>query len=375
MAKKVAVVLFNLGGPDSKEAIKPFLFNFFTDKNIIRLPYPFRWGLAKLIAARRSKREAGESYGELGDRSPLLENSRAQAHSLEKYLNAEAGGKDYRCFITMRYWHPMAPQVTKEVKDWGADEIILLPLYPQFSTTTTRSSLQVWNNACRKNGLDCPTRLVCCYPTDADFVGTSARKVREIYDEAAAKSRRKKGKKPRILLSAHGLPISVIKDGDPYQFQCEETARAIMEATGLKDADWLVSYQSRVGPQKWVGPATEEEIERAGEENVPLIIYPHAFTQEHVETLVELGIEYKEVADEAGVPDYYVVPTVGTDAQFIRGLAAMVKKAEDWENGKIAPDTGERLCPGSCRRCCVQEGELVCGVEKQETAVQDKKAA
>ena len=136
---KTAVVLFNLGGPDSKESIKPFLFNFFMDKNIIRAPLPVRWMVANLIAIRRSKREAGESYGELGDKSPLLENSQQQAKALEEKL-----GADHKVFICMRYWHPMADEVAQQVKDYDPDKIILLPLYPQYSTTTTRSSLQTW---------------------------------------------------------------------------------------------------------------------------------------------------------------------------------------------------------------------------------------
>ena len=141
MSEKVAVVLFNLGGPDSKNAIKPFLMNFFMDKNIIRLSVPFRCFLASMIANRRSKREAGESYGELGDKSPLLENTEKQAKALEKVLKTDSRGTKFKTFVAMRYWHPMSAQVVRDVRDWGADRVVIVPLYPQFSTTTTWSSL------------------------------------------------------------------------------------------------------------------------------------------------------------------------------------------------------------------------------------------
>ena len=165
--EKVAVVLFNLGGPDSKNAIQPFLMNFFMDKNIIRVPIPFRCFIAAMIAKRRSKREAGESYGELGDKSPLLENTTAQAKALEKALKSDSRGTKenvaFKTFVCMRYWHPMADEVVRHVKNWSPDEVVLLPLYPQFSTTTTRSSFQEWDKACEKEKYDVPTTHICCY--------------------------------------------------------------------------------------------------------------------------------------------------------------------------------------------------------------------
>ena len=182
--KKIAVVMLNLGGPDSKNAIKPFLMNFFMDKNIIRLPVPFRCILAWMISTRRSKREAGESYGELKNKSPLLENSQAQAKALEKMLKAEAGDIQYKTFICMRYWHPMSAQVVREVRDWGADEIVILPLYPQFSTTTTGSSLQVWNKAMFQAGYERPTSMIGCYPFNDGFIAASAQNIQTQLDQA-----------------------------------------------------------------------------------------------------------------------------------------------------------------------------------------------
>jgi protoporphyrin/coproporphyrin ferrochelatase len=344
---KTAIVLFNLGGPDSKEAIRPFLINFFMDWNIIRLPYPFRWMIARLIAWRRSKKEAGDSYGELGDKSPLLANSLEQAAALEAVLNT--GDTNYKTFIAMRYWHPMADEVAAQVKAWNPDHIVLLPLYPQYSTTTTRSSFQVWQKACAKVGLSTPWNLVCCYPYENGFIKACAENVRSVYEKAALET----GMSPRILLSAHGLPEDIVKDGDPYQSHCERSAEEIIRATGIENADWQICYQSRVGPKKWLGPSTEEALERAAHDQVPVVILPHAFTQEHVETLVEIEIEYREVADHLGVPGFYRVPTVGTHPDFIRGLADMVIAAP--RAPKIAPNTGVSLCESKFGCCAMRE--------------------
>lgn len=340
---KTAVVLFNLGGPDGKEAIKPFLFNFFTDPNIIRLPYPLRWIIAKLISTRRSKREAGTSYGELGDKSPLLANTQEQADALEAVL-----GEDHKVFIAMRYWHPMANETAFRVTQYDPDRVVLLPLYPQYSTTTTRSSYQAWKKAANKIGLNKPTKLVCCYPTENGFVRASAVNIREIYEKAMLET----GQKPRVLFSAHGLPEDIVKAGDPYQAQCEKSAEDIIAATGIENPDWQICYQSRVGPKKWIGPSTEEALERAAKDSVPVVILPHAFTQEHVETLVEIELEYREKADHLGVPGFYRVPTVGTHPDFIRGLADMVLSSGNAP--AIASNIGVSVCPSGSKECAMR---------------------
>lgn len=352
--KKTAIVLFNLGGPDSKEAIRPFLLNFFNDPNIVRLPKPARALLAQFIAWRRTKKQAGQSYGELGNKSPLLENSTAQAKALEQSLNAGGDGI-YKSFVCMRYWHPMADEVAQDVKDWAPDNIVLLPLYPQYSTTTTRSSRQAWQAAKEKCGLSAPEKFICCYPFEKGFIAASAAQLMDVYKKAEVET----GMRPRILLSAHGLPESIVKDGDPYQWQCERSAEAIIAALGVKDLDWTICYQSRVGAQKWIGPSTEEELRRAAKDGVPVVILPHAFTQEHVETLVEIEIEYREVADHLGVPGFYRVPTVGLHPDYIAGLAEMVRHA----HVDIAPDTGAALCPHSFKECAAR----VFGVCNQKT--------
>jgi len=344
---KTAVVLFNLGGPDSKEAIEPFLMNFFTDKNIIRAPYPVRWCLAKMISRKRSKKEAGESYAELGDKSPLLENSTKQAKALKKALNADKNNQ-YEVFVCMRYWHPMADEIVQKVKKWGADQVVLLPLYPQFSTTTTRSSFEDWDKAVKKHDLAIPSSGICCYPWESGFIQASADNILKIYKKAL---KTYKGKKlPRVLFSAHGLPEKIVKAGDPYQWQCEQGAEKIAKAMGVKNLDWEICYQSRVGPLKWIGPSTEDALKKAVADEVPVVIYPHAFTQEHVETLVEIDIEYRELAEEWGIVGMEKVDTVGTHKAFIEGLSKLVQQSLKQEC--VLPDGGKRLCPKNWSECC-----------------------
>lgn len=348
MSQKIAVVLFNLGGPDGKDSIQPFLMNFFMDKNIIPAPAPIRFCLAKYISFKRTRREAGESYSFLGDRSPLLKNTNAQRDALEKALND--GDDEYKVFICMRYWHPMAPEVVGQVKDWGADKILLLPMYPQFSTTTTWSSMGVWKQACEDAGLKTETSMVCCYPTNEGFIEASIQNILTEFDRA------KKHDKIRILFSAHGLPEKIVKGGDPYQWQCEQTAQKI--ADGLKEKlgdrmpDWKICYQSRVGRLKWIGPSTEEMIEKSVEEGYALIIYPHAFTQEHVETLVELDIEYRDVAEKHVKRGYYRAQTVGTHEAFLSGLAKLVKEHE--ARSDVTAEGFECICPDKFGRCCMR---------------------
>ena len=338
---KTAVIMMNLGGPDCKESIRPFLMNFFMDENILRIPVPFRCFLAAMIARKRTKKEAGESYGELGDKSPLLDNTKAQAAALQAAL-----GDDFSVHIHMRYWHPMAPQVVYGLREENPDKIIILPLYPQYSTTTTRSSLNVLAKAMREQGFtETPIDVICCYPFKHEFIQASARLVKAEYERMNTA--------PRVLFSAHGLPEDIIKDGDPYQWQCEESARLMAEATGIEDMDWQVCYQSRVGPKKWIGPSTEEALEQAAKDGKGVLIYPHAFVSEHVETLVELDVEYKEVAEELGIHDYGRVPTLSVDQEFINGLADMVKTRQAAGQTGISPDSGQRLCPAGHKRCCM----------------------
>jgi ferrochelatase len=278
---KTAVILFNLGGPDSLDAVEPFLFNLFNEAVL---------------------------------------------------------GPDHRVFVAMRYWHPFASEALAAAQAWGAERVVLLPLYPQFSTTTTRSSLREWRGLARQWNV--PTEAVCCYPDEPGLVAAITALVRAGYAEAA------KAGRPRILFSAHGLPQSVVDRGDPYPAHVETTARAVVAALGVPDVDWVVCYQSRVGPMKWIGPSTEQELERAGEDGVPVVVVPIAFVSEHSETLVELDIEYRHRAEALNIPAYVRVPAVGHHPDFIAGLARLVR-----DPGALRG----RGCASAGQRCPFQE--------------------
>lgn len=310
---KTAVVLFNLGGPDSPDAVEPFLFNLFNDKAIISAPQPIRWILAKTISRKRAP-VAKEIYAHLGGKSPLLELTTDQAQALEKNL-----GDDFKVFIAMRYWHPMSHETAQKVKDYNPDNIVLLPLYPQYSTTTTGSSVDDWFRAAKKIGLVQSTRTLCCYPVNYGFVDAVA-------DLIETTLKKETGADPRILFSAHGLPKKIIAAGDPYQYQVEQTAKAVMDKLSHLKNDWAVCYQSRVGPLEWIGPSLDDEMKRAAKDGVGVCIIPIAFVSEHSETLVELDIEYREQADKLGVRPYLRVPAVATHQAFIEGLSGLVRR-------------------------------------------------
>ena len=337
-----AVVLYNLGGPDGPDDVRPFLFNLFNDPMIIGAPAPIRWLLAKMISRKRAP-IAQEIYAHIGGGSPLLVNTRAQSDALEKMLNA-GGYETYKCFVAMRYWHPMADAVMGEVMAAKPDRIVLLPLYPQFSTTTVGSMMRVWAQAARRRKLDIPVTALCCYPTDPGFVGAVSGLLASALAGVSCDT-----SNLRVLFSAHGLPKQIVEGGDPYQSQVEQTAAAVMKDLG-QDLDWLCCYQSRVGPLEWIGPSTDDEIERAGADGKSVVIVPIAFVSEHSETLVELDIEYRELADKAGVAEYIRVATVGTAPAFIDGLADLVR-------GNIA--AGCDICSGDANasggRVCADE--------------------
>ncbi len=336
---RTAVVLFNLGGPDSPRSIQPFLNNLFNDPAIIGIPWPLRPLLASVISHRRQK-EARRIYDRIGGSSPLLENTRLQAEALEAAMDDEG----LKVFVAMRYWHPMSEDTAIEVAEFKPDRIILLPLYPQFSTTTTASSLREWRRAWRRHGADVPTRAVCCWPRQEGLVACHAGLLREALEEAA-------GAPVRVLFSAHGLPETVIRGGDPYQWQVEQTSAAVARAAGLGEGDWTVAYQSRVGPLAWIGPSVEEEIERAGREDRGVVVVPVAFVSEHSETLVELDIEYRELAHGAGCTPYIRVAAPGCDARFIAGLAGIVRSVRDGDRPDLAAECGGRSCPAGLRKC------------------------
>ena len=333
-----ALVLFNLGGPDRLASVRPFLFNLFNDRAIVNLPSPTRWLLAQLISRWRAP-FARDIYRKLGGASPLLPETLAQARAIESEL-----GDSWRTFVAMRYWHPFSEETAHAVKNYAPQQIILLPLYPQYSTITTASSLSDWQGAAAAAGLDQPTAIIGCYPKAPGFIKAHVRLLQTALDEAHCEK-----SSPRVLFSAHGLPKKIILSGDPYQWQVEETASAVVRQLAVERLDWRICYQSQVGPLEWLGPSTEDEIVRAGVDGKSVIVVPIAFVSEHSETLVELDIDYRRRAVASGVPIYRRVPALGVIPEFIRELADITRAVA--QNGShTCPEN--RLCPTRFTRCC-----------------------
>jgi ferrochelatase len=343
--RKIAVVLFNLGGPDSLENVKPFLFNLFNDKYIISLPWFLRFFVAKLIAGKREK-IAQEIYSHTGNKSPILEQTLAQAAALEKELTP-SDRVEFKVFTCMRHWHPMTGEVVRNIEEYGPTEVIMLPLYPQFSTTTTGSSFEEFIKKL-KNKDKIKIKSICCYPKDENFINAHVSLIEEkLADKKDLTSF-------RVLFSAHGLPEKIVKSGDPYQWQVEKTVQKIIEKLSLnskfKDLDYKITYQSKVGPLKWLEPNTEDEIKLAGSQNKSLVIVPVAFVSEHVETLVELDIEYKKIADSFGI-EYIRIPALCTHDLFIKSLISMLVKMVQQSSEMVAPSDLFRICPEKYSKC------------------------
>lgn len=365
-ASRIAVILFNLGGPDRPEAVRPFLMNLFNDPAILRVPGWLRPILAWIIATSRNRKSQGV-YAKVGGASPILAETRAQAEKLSAALKGV--GIEASTHIVMRYWHPRAEQVATAVKAENPDKIVLLPLYPQWSSTTSASSLADWKQAAEKVGLDAPQAGVCCYPLQQGFIGAYVKLIRQSLMEAAEHG------SPRLIFSCHGLPEKIIEAGDPYQWQCEQTAAAIvhgLEKLGLTGFDSIISYQSKVGPIAWIGPDTESEIARAGAEGRPVVVAPISFVSEHVETLVEIEIDYQALAAEKGVPHFIRVPAVGSDQIFINGLVELVQHALK-QNAELSPAGGVRMCPARFLACGQSAGDGT--AEPAAGGVADPKAA
>jgi len=327
---KKAVILFNLGGPDKLESVEPFLFNLFNDPAIINIPSFFRYPLAKVISKRRAP-IAKNIYKEIGNKSPILELTQDQAKSLENSLAKEG---EYKCFIVMRCWHPRASDVIKKVKEYNPEEVILLPLYPQYSASTSGSSINEWKDLCRKEKYNIKTKTICCYPTENNFIKSHVNLIKKTIKTL-------ENKNFKLLFSAHGLPENKIKRGDPYQWQVEQTVEGVMSELTSENLDYIISYQSRVGPLKWIGPPTDEVIIKYSREKKGIVIVPVAFVSEHSETLVELDIEYKKLAEKNGCSFYKRVPALGIEESFIRGLKELVlqqKTKGDYVSSAMCPN-------------------------------------
>ena len=337
---KKAVILFNLGGPDKLENVESFLFNLFNDPAILSLPSFLRYPLAKLIANRRAP-TAKKIYKELGGSSPILKLTEEQSSSLEIRLNQDDKLSEYKCFIVMRCWHPRAENVIKEVVNYNPKEVILMPLYPQYSAATSGSSIKEWNDICKKNNFSVKTSTICCYPTDDNFIQAHI-------DEIMKKIKNLENFK--LIFSAHGLPEKNIKKGDPYQWQVEQSVYKIVKSLNIENLDWTLSYQSRVGPLKWIGPSTEDVIVENAKLGKHIVLVPIAFVSEHSETLVELDIEYKELADKNGCKNYSRVPALGTNTNYIKAMSNLIINKQDYDfNGKLFPPKTQ--CPNQFKKC------------------------
>ena len=306
--KKLGVVLFALGGPDSLKAIKPFLLSLFQDPKILPYPWFLRFIVSHIIVWARLSRSRA-AYAEIGGASPLSANTAAQARALEKYF-----GGNVRVVVALRYEKGSAKKALKALQIWGAKKLVLLPLYPQFSTTTTGSSFAQWGSVAR--GLKIPCKVICCYPTVRKFSQAHV---------ALLKDALKKTPAPRrILFSAHGLPLRIVRAGDPYPRHVESSCRGIMEVLGQKE-DWRVCYQSKVGPMRWLKPSLQEEIAAAGKDKRNVLVVPVSFVSEHLETLRDLDKEAARWAVAAGIKHYKRVPALGTHRLFVEVLGDLVE--------------------------------------------------
>ncbi len=323
---KAAVILFNLGGPGSLEEVEPFLFNLFYDKRIITLPKIPRFLIAKMISKLR-KHKATEIYQELGGKSPIGENTYHQTQQLQEYLiNHYPTVGDinisWRVMYAMRHSTPRLAEILPMIDDFNPQNLILLPLYPQYSTTTTESFFDEFKELMPEYKSNTKITPVYEYYNNPEYIQACGSLILEYI-----KNNDINMAGFRLLFSAHGLPKSIVKAGDPYQKQTEECARLILEniKPKLGEIDSMVCYQSKVGPKKWLEPSLNDSIALAGKQKRNVIIFPISFTSEHSETLVELDIETRDIAKECGVERYFRIPTLGHRRDYVACLANICK--------------------------------------------------
>jgi len=315
---RLGVILFQLGGPDSIEAIQPFLYNLFCDPDIIDFPFAriARQPLARLIAARRAGHVA-HHYAEIGGRSPILEYTMRQAEALEAVLRRDF---DARVEIAMRYWHPFTEEAIARMAGHAPDELVLLPLYPQYSKTTTGSSLNEWKRRFSPNGWNPRVTVVEEFHEDPAYVDSVVEAVDRVLEGIDCGD-------VDFVFSAHSVPVSVIEQGDPYQRHIERTTELVWERGGWTGRRHLC-YQSKVGASKWLSPSMHQTIKRlAAEGRKHVVVVPISFVSDHVETLHEINIEHREQARSLGIEDYRMVPGLNDSPAFIEALAGLVRRS------------------------------------------------
>ncbi len=315
---RVGVVLFQLGGPETLEAIEPFLYNLFCDPDIINFPFARlgRKPLAKLISRARAKR-VQHHYQVIGGGSPIRRFTEQQARALQIRLQRE--GMDARCFVAMRYWHPFTREAVAAVEDAGCQELVLLPLYPQYSGTTTGSSLNEWRRHFSPRG-----RRVHCiedFYRNPRYLDAVVKRVRE------ALARFDRPDYVELVFSAHSVPAAVVAAGDPYQAQIEETVDLVRERGGWPNA-WRLCYQSKVGASKWLQPSLRASLrELAAQDRREVCVVPISFVSDHVETLGEVDHEARELARQLGLGRFEMTDGLNDSPAFIEALAELVQSA------------------------------------------------
>ncbi len=320
--RRIGVLLFNLGGPEKLEDVRPFLFNLFADPDIIRLPWrAMQKPLAWLISTQRYKKSRGY-YEKIGGGSPLRRITEEQARALERAL--EARSISARAYVGMRYWNPFIEEALDQIRRDEVDQLVVLPLYPQFSISTTGSSLNRMHFIAGERGEALPpTSVVCSFEADPGYIDAMAAAV----SEELARFPDRDPSKTHLLFSAHSVPVRYIEEGDPYLDHTKRTVELIMQRLGVQRPHTL-SFQSKVGPVEWLTPATIETIPKLAREGVTqLMLVPVSFVSEHSETLYEMDILYRDVAAEAGIPHYRRVPTMNCRPDFIEALANLVERA------------------------------------------------
>jgi ferrochelatase len=311
----VGIVLFQLGGPDTLEAIEPFLYNLFCDPDIIDFPFARlgRKPLAKLISCTRA-RKVQHHYSTIGGGSPIRRHTERQARALELELRGQ--GIDAYCFVAMRYWHPFAGEAIEQLQAAKCEEVVLLPMYPQYSSTTTGSSLNEWNRLFRQ---ELPVHCVETFYRNTMYLDSVVEKVTE------ALARFSNAENPEILFSAHSIPISVVEKGDPYQRQIEDTVRLVMERGGWSNPHRLC-YQSKVGASRWLQPSLTHTLRKLASERArEVCIVPIAFVSDHVETLGEIDHEARHLVQQLGFTQFEMSAGLNDSPKFIQALGQIVQ--------------------------------------------------
>ncbi|MGF1498168.1 MAG: ferrochelatase [Elainellaceae cyanobacterium] len=319
---RVGILLLNLGGPEQLEDVRPFLFNLFSDPEIIRLPATWlQKPLAWLISTTRA-RKSKENYRQIGGGSPLRHITEEQASALQAAL--EHRGQDAQVYIGMRYWYPFTEEAIARIKRDGIEHLVILPLYPQFSISTSGSSFrlleQIWQDDAALQAID--HTVITSWYDRPGYLQAMAQLIAQELDQLDDPD------SAHVFFSAHGVPLSYVEEaGDPYQREIEACVDLIMKTLDRPNSHTL-AYQSRVGPVEWLKPYTEDAIQDLAAEGVnTLVVVPISFVSEHIETLQEIDMEYREIAEEAGIEHFRRVPALNTHPVFIDELANLVMDA------------------------------------------------